>query len=39
MVILVTVQVTDAAFEFSESPFQALVGCLSLEAISLQVLR
>ena len=30
-------KVTDAAFDFSESPFQALVGCLSLEAISLQV--
>eukprot|EP01036_Dinobryon_divergens_P028249 gene28249-37165_t len=29
-------KVTDAAFDFSESPFQALVGCLSLEAISLQ---
>jgi len=29
-------KVTDAAFDFSESPFQTLVGCLSLESISLQ---
>lgn len=30
-------KVTDAAFDMTESPFEALVGCLSLEAISLQV--
>ena len=29
-------RITDAAFDMSESPFQALVGCLSLEALSLQ---
>lgn len=29
-------RVTDAAFDMTESPFEALVGCLSLEAISLQ---
>ena len=29
-------RVTDAAFDMSQSPFEALVGCLSLEAISLQ---
>lgn len=31
-------RITDSAFDFSESPFQFLLGCLSLEAISLQVL-
>ena len=30
-------RITDSAFDFSESPFQLLLGCLSLEAISLQV--
>lgn len=29
-------RVTDSAFDFSESPFEFLRGCLSLEAISLQ---
>ena len=30
-------RITDAAFDFSVSPFEALIGCLSLESISLQV--
>lgn len=30
-------RITDSAFDFSESPFERLLGCLSLEAISLQV--
>lgn len=29
-------RITDSAFDFTESPFQFLFGCLSLEAISLQ---
>mmetsp|Transcript_22785 Transcript_22785/g.38022 ORF Transcript_22785/g.38022 Transcript_22785/m.38022 type:complete len:469 (-) Transcript_22785:381-1787(-) len=29
-------RLTDSAFEFAESPFQSLLGCFSLEAISLQ---
>lgn len=29
-------RITDSAFDFSESPFELLLGCLSLEAISLQ---
>jgi len=29
-------RLTDAAFDFCESPFQSLLGCLSIEAISLQ---
>ena len=29
-------RVTDAAFNFSENPFEALIGCLSLESINLQ---
>jgi hypothetical protein len=29
-------RITDSAFDVSESPFQFLVGCLSLQAISLQ---
>jgi len=29
-------RITDSAFDFCESPFERLLGCLSLEAISLQ---
>lgn len=31
-------RITDSAFDVSESPFHFLFGCLSLQAISLQVL-
>jgi hypothetical protein len=30
-------RITDSAFDMAESPFQFLFGCLSLQAISLQV--
>lgn len=32
-------RITDAAFDFTACPFEAFVGCLSLESISLQVYR
>lgn len=33
MVLNNCLRVTDHAFDFSESPFEALVGCLSLESL------